>query len=65
MTLAEQIERAKALLAEHGFKMSVDACGCCESPGVRLEHNGEVIIGDRDGAANRANFNMFEEEKES
>jgi hypothetical protein len=43
-TRDEQIAKAKALLAEHGFTMSIGGCGCCNSPWVRLRHNDTEVI---------------------
>lgn len=42
----DQIEKAKALLKEHGFTLSIGGCGCCDSPWVRLAHNGRDVIFD-------------------
>lgn len=61
MTHLEQIARAKALLLQHGFKLSVDACGCCDSPHVRLTFQDEQVIG-RDGdPLDYASFDMFDD----
>jgi len=46
----------EAALKAAGILMSVGACGCCESPWVKMEIAGEVIID-----ADKASFDMFEE----
>lgn len=60
-----QIAKAKELLAQHGFKLSVEACGCCGSPWVRLEYQGQPIIdegvGKTDRTRSRCDFDMFKE----
>jgi hypothetical protein len=70
MTLEEQdplIAKAKELLAQHGFKLSVNGCGCCGSPWVRLEHRGQPIIDAGEDRSDRTVsdccFDMFEEAK--
>lgn len=40
----DQMELAKQLLSDHGFKLTVDGCGCCQSPAVRLTHNDKDVI---------------------
>lgn len=42
------VERAKAILAENGFVLKVNACGCCDSPWIHLTYHGEPIIHDVD-----------------
>lgn len=64
MSIEDQIEKAKKLLAEAGFKLEVGGCGCCGSPWVRLEHRGEPIIFDTDGLSlDGVKINMFEEDE--
>lgn len=67
--MSDQIEEAKALLKAHGFKLSIGGCGCCDSPWVRLSHNGRDIIFDASGdvdahgvrSVDQVNFDMFED----
>lgn len=47
---AAQVERAKKLLADAGFQLSLGGCGCCGSAWVRLTHNEEDVIFDPDDA---------------
>ncbi|WP_271144032.1 hypothetical protein [Brevundimonas sp. NIBR10] len=61
--LAEQIARAKELLATHGFQMAVSACSCCDGAWIRLTHDGEPIIFDPENPndeVGNAGFDMFE-----
>jgi hypothetical protein len=55
----EQIEAAKRLLAEHGFRVEIGGCGCCGSPWVRIEHNGIEVVGDSGKSVDGADINMF------
>lgn len=48
----KQVEIAKRLLGEHGFKLSVGSCGCCKSPWVRLTYDGTEIVFDVDKDGN-------------
>lgn len=49
----QKIARIKEILEAKGIKMSVSGCGCCGSPGVTLECDGEEIEVDE-----YANFDM-------
>lgn len=49
-----QIENAKRILSNAGFKLTVDGCGCCDSPWVRLTYNDEEVIYDNDDGPYRA-----------
>jgi len=50
----------KRILKECGIRMSVGACGCCDSPWVRFEYKGvEVLPNSED-----CNFDTFEEDNE-
>ena len=53
-------EKVKRILADRGIRMAVWGCGCCDSPEVRLEVDGESIVDDEDGMEFR--FDMFEGE---
>lgn len=46
MSEEEQIKRAKFLLTNRDFVLIVNGCGCCGSPSVYLELEGEPIIFD-------------------
>jgi len=43
-----KIEIVKKILLSHGIKMKIEGCGCCGSPGVSFEYNGEKIIDNMD-----------------
>lgn len=45
-TRDSNIKKFEELLKEHGFKVSILGCGCCDSPEVKVEYNGEVILDD-------------------
>lgn len=36
----------QTILASHGIRMRVSACGCCDSPWVRFEYRGQEIADD-------------------
>lgn len=46
--LSDQIARAETLLRNRDIKIVVSGCGCCGSPAVYLEIEGEPIIFDPD-----------------
>ena len=48
-------EQVIKILSEHGIKMSIGGCGCCGSPWVSFEYNGEMIVNDEESFS----FNMF------
>ena len=65
MDLKDKLEEVKKQLLARGIRMSVDGCGCCSSPWLAVEIDGEMIVGrvgddgrvvDVDGGG----FNMFE-----
>ena len=37
-------KRLEKILEEHGIKISIGSCGCCDSPWVKVEHNGVEIL---------------------
>ena len=43
---AEKIETMKRILREAGIEMHVAGCGCCGSPTVHFEFNGDEVISD-------------------
>ena len=45
---AEKIETLKRILREVGIEMQVNGCGCCGSPYVHFEFNGDEVISDDD-----------------
>ena len=53
-----KIERVKKILKESGIRMYVGACGCCNSPWVTFEKDGELILNDEEFC----DFSMFEED---
>ena len=42
----ENIRRVADLLESHGFRIEVGGCGCCGSPWLKLEYQGELILDD-------------------
>jgi hypothetical protein len=57
MTTEQNQARLEQLLKEHGFKFEIGGCGCCSSPWVKAEYNGEVILND-----SGIDMDMFKEE---
>lgn len=57
MMFDERCQKIKELLEPLGLKMSVGACGCCDSPWVKIEFKGEVVF-DQENAS----FSTFDEE---
>ena len=53
----EKIKKVKSVLKDHGIKMKIGGCGCCGSPWVVFEFNGEKIESE-----DNFTFNMFEDE---
>ena len=51
----EQLDKVKAALLAKGVRLKVGACGCCDSPWVKVEIDG-VMVADTDGE----NIDMFE-----
>lgn len=47
-TVQEDMEKMKQILKSHKIKMSVGSCGCCNSPWIHFEYEGEVVF-DADG----------------
>jgi uncharacterized Zn finger protein (UPF0148 family) len=56
----DNVKRMTEILASHGIRMSVGGCGCCGSPYVRFEADGEVIMPEADNVA----FDMFHEDED-
>jgi hypothetical protein len=38
------VDKIKRILTSHGIQMSVEGCGCCDSPTVTFIYNDEVIV---------------------
>lgn len=45
-------ERVKEILKSHDIEMTVQGCGCCDSPEVSFKYKGEVIV------SNAEHFNI-------
>lgn len=45
----EKLERIRGILAEHGIRINLSGCGCCESPDFTFEYRGERIIESESG----------------
>ena len=39
-----RVKKVVEILKSHGIKMKIGGCGCCGSPWVSFEYNGEVIV---------------------
>jgi hypothetical protein len=51
-------ETVKKILLKHHIRMSIAACGCCDSPWVTFEYKGKKIVEDQ----SPFKFDMFEQE---
>ena len=38
-----EIETIKQILSSHRIRMNVRACGCCNSPWIDFEYQGQII----------------------
>ena len=38
MTRGEAYKKMQEILREHGIELSIDACGCCDSPWVSFKY---------------------------
>jgi hypothetical protein len=56
----ELIEQMKSILRSHGIRMMIESCGCCSSPYLRFEYQGQLIIDRIEGH----NIDMFESESD-
>lgn len=78
MTDEEMKAEMIRILKEHGMKISIDGCGCCESPSVMFYAEGRYVVfedreewsqGAKTGRVLREevgffNVDMFREERE-
>jgi hypothetical protein len=46
MEKKERLELVKKILKDNGIEMSVEGCGCCDSPCVTFIYKGEEILND-------------------
>lgn len=58
----QRLANIEAIFKAHGFRMAIHGCGCCGSPNVRIEHNGELLT---DGEEREFHLDMFGDEDES
>lgn len=54
----EGIKKAVEILRSLGVELSVNGCGCCESPWVDMKFQGETILTEADNC----NFNTEDEQ---
>ncbi|HQZ43705.1 MAG TPA: hypothetical protein PK735_12525, partial [Flavobacteriales bacterium] len=52
---------ASEALKKKGVRISIGGCGCCGSPFVKLEIDGQVIVMDEDNF----NLDMFEDDSQA
>ena len=38
------IDKVKEIFKELGIRIDIGACGCCESPWVKVEYKGDIIL---------------------
>jgi hypothetical protein len=68
MTLEDQTMKFEKIMKENEMKIIIRGCGCCNSPWVKFEHKGELIVFDKEdnglsGAVENFLIDMFEEKK--
>ena len=51
----DNVKRMTEILESKGIRMMVGSCGCCGSPWVKFESDGEMIMEEADGVV----FDMF------
>jgi hypothetical protein len=44
MSEQEEIEAFKKILLKHNIKMDIWGCGCCGSPDITMEYEGEHVL---------------------
>lgn len=54
----EKLAQVEEILREHGIAMNLWGCGCCGSPVLVFEYNGERVFDD-----DRVSLKMIEEQK--
>ena len=52
-------KKLKEILDRHGIELSINACGCCMGPSVRVRYRGEWITPDGDHL-NEFNFSNID-----
>lgn len=60
------IEEIETLLKSKGIRLCIGGCGCCGSPWVALEVDGELIVGSKTTAiwpVQKFDFNNFEDDE--
>lgn len=40
------VAKAKAALKKRGIRVNIGGCGCCDSPWIKIEVDGKVILDD-------------------
>lgn len=43
---AESVAKMVEILRSKGIRMVVEGCGCCGSPDVEFEYDGQIIVSD-------------------
>lgn len=57
--IKELVSKVTGILESCGIRMTVGGCGCCGSPWVSFEKDGEMIVSEQ----NDFDFDMFQEKK--
>jgi hypothetical protein len=52
------LEEIQPVLAAHGIRLVVGGCGCCDSPWLTVEVDGQMLLD-----AGNANINMLKEDE--
>ena len=55
------VDEIKKKLLSHGIRMSVWGCGCCNSPEVQFEYQGEMMLPEE--AGENVVFDMFKRDE--
>lgn len=54
------VKEVAKILEAKGVRLAIGGCGCCGSPWVKIEVDGEFIVGSKDEEIDAYDIDMFE-----